>query len=168
MNLDDGACWQRIKQSGNFKRKVANRYAKIIKNNSSFSLNQLNGSSVGAEREGNHLKTYEENTEDKSEFLFPTDLSILPPSDIATDQGANNNTDEDGINHQDISVFEQNIRIHTELRVLATTFNINHSALKALFKILNQRIPNILPNDPRTLLTTPKRVDQLPLVNVLA
>lgn len=105
MNLD-GACWHKIKQSGNFKRKVANRCAKIIKNNnSSFSLNQLNGPSVSAEREGN-LNTYEENTEDnKSEFLFPTDFNILLPSDIATDhQGANNNTDEDIIK-EDISVF---------------------------------------------------------------
>lgn len=82
MNLDYGACWQRIKQSGNFKCKVANKYAKIIKNNSSLSLNQLNGLSVSAEREGNNLNTDEENTEDKSEFLFPTDFNILPPSDI--------------------------------------------------------------------------------------
>ena len=36
----------------------------------------------------------------------------------------------------------------------ALDFNISHHALKSLSGIVNKRLPNIVPNDPRTLLRT--------------
>lgn len=36
----------------------------------------------------------------------------------------------------------------------ALNFNISHQALKCLTGIVNKRLPNIVPNDPRTLLRT--------------
>lgn len=40
----------------------------------------------------------------------------------------------------------------------ATSFNIHHSALRELFVIWNQAIPNLLPADPRTFLNTPQQI----------
>lgn len=51
-----------------------------------------------------------------------------------------------------------NVRLLTALRTWAVTFNIKHNALKELLSILNIRLSNVLPRDPRTLVKTPQSV----------
>lgn len=43
--------------------------------------------------------------------------------------------------------------------ILICTYLTFHSALKDLFKIWNKRLPNVLPQDPRTLMQTPPKIN---------
>lgn len=52
----------------------------------------------------------------------------------------------------------QNIDLLNSLRTWAVTFNIKHNALKELLVILNKRLSDVLPRDPRTLVRTPHSV----------
>lgn len=52
----------------------------------------------------------------------------------------------------------KNEQMRSDLKVWANSFNINQRALKHLIKIINNRIPKILPDDPRTLLQTPTNI----------
>lgn len=52
----------------------------------------------------------------------------------------------------------KNNRFRIELRKWANTFNIKHNALKVLLKTINNRLPSILPKDPRTFLSTPEKI----------
>lgn len=65
-------------------------------------------------------------------------------------------SDEGEVNEDDI---EKNQIIRSNLRKWAVEFNITHLALKDLLKIINARCKKILPEDPRTLLETPPRIN---------
>ena len=55
-----------------------------------------------------------------------------------------------------LTEIEQNLRVRSKLKTWATSFQINQMALKELISIWNERLPNLLPQDPRTLLKTPR------------
>ena len=56
---------------------------------------------------------------------------------------------------------KQNIDFKNNLMRWANEFNIKQNALKSLLDIINKRLPNILPQDPRTLLNTNKTINLL-------
>jgi hypothetical protein len=52
-----------------------------------------------------------------------------------------------------------------KLRNWSVGHNIPHTAINALLKIINERDPNLVPNDARTLLNTVRNVDINPCSN---
>jgi len=64
-----------------------------------------------------------------------------------------------------LSEIDKQIKIKEQLKIWATSFNINHSALRELFVIWNLAIPNLLPTDPRTFLNTPHQVNLVTMEN---
>ena len=48
--------------------------------------------------------------------------------------------------------------VYNDLQKWAISFNMSHSALRDLLKIWNNRLPGILPKDPRSLLRTPVNI----------
>nr|CAI5867349.1 unnamed protein product [Callosobruchus analis] len=52
----------------------------------------------------------------------------------------------------------KNEQLRNHLKNWACNFNITQRALKELIKIFNDRLPNVLPVDPRTLLGTPTTI----------
>lgn len=53
----------------------------------------------------------------------------------------------------------KNLIFRNKIREWAIVKNITQSALRDLAEILNDRFPELLPQDPRTLLKTPRKVD---------
>ncbi|RVE41155.1 hypothetical protein evm_010229 [Chilo suppressalis] len=69
-------------------------------------------------------------------------------------RSSDSDTDEDA----EESKFSNDILFREQIRKWAIEKNIAQAALKDLSKIINSRFPNTLPNDPRTLLRTPRSI----------
>lgn len=91
-------------------------------------------------------------------FLADTEKDLEADDEKSDDnniEGYNSSTVEDE------TTKNKNLRI--AVKNWALKFNINHSALKILFEIINNRFDsNLLPQDPRTLMETPKSVEIVP------
>lgn len=72
------------------------------------------------------------------------------------DEGPYSSDEEDGTDVENVE--EQNQTLRDQLRNWSLNHNIKQDALKDLLGILNDRIPDVLPKDPRTLLKTPQNV----------
>lgn len=55
-----------------------------------------------------------------------------------------------------VSDDDQDIEFRNDIQKWAIDFSISHRAMQSLNTILNKRLPNIVPKDPRTLLKTNK------------
>lgn len=97
----------------------------------------------------------------EAENLDSENICLDNSNDILTLSSDENNEE----NEQLLSEAEKIIEIRSRLITWATSYNINHSALRELFTILNEAIPNCLPKDPRTLLRTPKSIVLVSLEN---
>lgn len=67
-------------------------------------------------------------------------------------------TETEQQNESYLTILEKNLTIRNRIRTWATSFRINQMALKELINILNERLPHVLPEDPRTLLSTPRSI----------
>ena len=54
--------------------------------------------------------------------------------------------------------YEKNLRFRNDLKQWAINKNISLEALKELLAVVNQRLPGVLPVDPRTLLQTKRNI----------
>lgn len=81
-----------------------------------------------------------------------------PESEIdSPDHDEDYNSEEEGDDdHEQIQ--EQNEKLRDRLRDWSLNHNVKQDALKDLLRIINDRIPDVLPKDPRTLLKTPRHV----------
>lgn len=62
--------------------------------------------------------------------------------------------------------YTKNQELQINIKKWALGHNINHAALRGIIKIINARFgKSILPEDPRTLLKTPRSVSIVPIGN---
>lgn len=156
---------KRIKNSGNFKRKVKKAYEKMIEANITENKADEKDSASRAPS-----TAVDEELDLINEFDLPSTSSssnhLEMDETLAQTSSENQFVSSDDDEEQElISELEKNIEVRKQMQSWATSFKINHSALKALFNIWNTRIPNILPKDPRTLLKTPKQISLTSMQN---
>lgn len=157
--------WKLIKKQGNIRQKIKKKYSKILNNHSkqcvrfkdlsnkiqvenevgsvAFQNSTVVSDITNGGFEGIHTELIEEASLGDDISSFNIDCGYQSSSDEETDS-----TD-----------FVKNNNFRNELQKWAVKFNITQVALSELSKIINVRIPNILPNDPRTLLRTPRHID---------
>lgn len=136
--------WKKIKKTGRFKRLVKKKYHRIL-HQSCSSLDQPACNSFNCNDKANLEET------------------VLPDSTASKDIGPENGNQQgtveesghNGGNEEYVDTDEENympslseievkIKINEQLKIWATSFNINHSTLRELFKIWNLAIPNLL------------------------
>lgn len=171
---------RKIKTSGSFKRRIKQNFLRIYNSDltaphetKKLKIKDQSEDTTPAEApersEASSLKSKENNTairlndsnSAKSEFPKKQDtLHYKEPKEEPTNQ-----SDEEGANHfEDVdndllsSEMIKNIHLLNSLRTWAVTFNIKQNALKELLEVLNTRLSNVLPRDPRTLVKTPQNV----------
>lgn len=149
--------WKQIKKSGHFKRSVKKKYHRILQTCSSRDQPPVE---VACNEEANLEETTilasasNDNSEEESKGNEDQhDISKESVHFNSADE-ENTDTDDENLMHS-LSEIEKRIKIKELLKTWATSFNINHSALRELFVIWNLAIPNLLPIDPRTFLNTP-------------
>lgn len=159
--------WKKVKKSGAFRRKTKKNYENLLRG--SISVNSATSTArndlqeaavfqtdnaivsdtvvshgVVSDEENNEIDLDTEKQEDDEDIMKRNDWLI---------ELQNNNEDDLAI-----SEMEKNAEFTKDLRTWAVKFNISHSALRNLFKSINKRLPDILPEDPRTLLKTSQTV----------
>lgn len=154
--------WKKIKRSGTFYRKLKSKYNEIVSDTSTSGSYK------------NHSETLEiskhENTEENtipteeidglnSNFGVHQALQLTNVDQEAEIENwlAELDSDSDGEEHyfeSSLCEVEKNAKLREDIRSWAVSNNISHLSQKKLFVILNERIPNCLPQDPRTLLKT--------------
>lgn len=132
--------WKNRKRSGYFRKKIKLNYNRILSGTVTSEHTQ-NNSDV-EESANRNLNTNNDSSSGSSAGFS----NVLEPI---------NDNDDNTI----LSEISKNCRTVEQIRSWAVSFNINHAALTELLKIFNERIPNILPNDPRTLLYTIRKVN---------
>lgn len=143
--------WKRIKRSGGFRRKVNKMYSRLKVSTSATALN------TGEEGSKNIREGSEENIHASNDISEPSNSSPSENSSNYHDSDLDSN-DSDRPNFETSSESENNENLNDEFlcnfKEWALQFNISHDALKKLSTILNKRIPNLMPKDPRTILKT--------------
>lgn len=148
--------WKKLKTSGNFKRKIQKNYLKILATAVDTSVDtreitvcetpQVNENTRQCDPPNqHHVKT-------PSLHLQTTDLGESPQSLPQHDEFP--------------CLPEEKIKnelMYTELQKWAVSFNIRQIALKDVMLIINKRLPNALPKDPRTLLKTDQVIHIQPM-----
>ena len=90
---------------------------------------------------------------DRVDELFdnidPQHSDSISISDLETSLGFSSSKENENVT---------NISLNDSLRIWATTHNVTHTCVRDLIKILNPHVNNILPEDPRTLLKTPRNI----------
>lgn len=143
--------WERLKRSGNFKRKVRRNIERVVKSNISTTLI--------------HSRPVQPSlVECHSLFVKEDFTSSMEELDNQSHQNIYDSSDDDENANIELTNITKNVELNKQIKTWATTFNITHSALKQLFKIVNNRIPNIFPKDPRTLLDTPRTIELILLL----
>lgn len=78
----------------------------------------------------------------------------------------NNSDSSDYVNHSSVPEHQdENFGIREKLRTWALEYNVTRRALNALLKILILYGMSTLPNDSRTLLSTPRTIEMIPFAN---
>ncbi|XP_055522641.1 uncharacterized protein LOC129716829 [Wyeomyia smithii] len=155
--------WKRIKTSGSFKRSVKKNFNKI--NNVNPQLYKKNIP----------LKSFTDSSSQKTTPEFSVDeitpecssSSRIKPSSDCTDTSTNYtiSNEEDFAEPELEDETFANMRLLTDLQSWAVKYNIRQTALKELLTILNTRLSDILPRDPRTLLKTVQTVKLVQMDN---
>lgn len=96
------------------------------------------------------------NLRDTHKFTENNDNLISTHSGVSTDQSSNFQSNISSIS----SGFSNETKLINDIRIWVTENNISHSAVNNLLKILVKHGHN-LPTDARTLLQTPKKVDNI-------
>lgn len=158
MSADIISHWKKIKRSGAFRRKIKQCFKNILQNKSD------SGHSLVVQGSINH------NNGDcgvSNSASFDLDEQVQASANGSLEEIRDKSSDDEVVRdnwfvelesreQDDVLelVVDKNADFRKELRSWAVSFNIAHSALKVLFENLNNRIPNIVPQDPRTLLKT--------------
>lgn len=150
--------WKKIKKSGNYYRSLSMRRAIMLQRAREVDMQMKNNSPEVQHQEINESISNENNNEPSS----IENQDILPDredsdSDVVV---------EDEETTEDEDEIKKNENLRTSLRKWAIEFSIKHSALKSVIGIINLRFEkgsNILPEDPRTFLQTPRTVKTIAL-----
>lgn len=144
--------WKQVKRSGGFRRKVV-KYKDILSNNKCVYKNLttvLNNNNDGNSQSCPEQVVsifHETNSNEDSKIEENERTNWLEDSDLKEEIYSNS-----------LIELEKNAEFIRNLRYWAVSFSVPHLALKSLFKNINDRFPNTLPQDPRTLLKTSQTV----------
>jgi len=158
--------WRKIKRSGTFYRKLKRNYQNIINDQKikptveNFSGGNNKKENVGLPSQNENGIAAENNEEDESTITDSGFSQALPLNADRETELENWMTELDsdpGDQYYSSGILcavEKNAKLREDIRLWAVSNNVPQLALKKLFTILNERIPNCLPQDPRTLLKT--------------
>lgn len=155
--------WKKIKHSTSFRRKVSKNFKQILNSVPSDSSTRIMRGHNLKIRSQCHVKKII-STADASPCNVLEDVPTKPyveENAETTDEDTEYNNkwlielDDDNSVIYEETLYQKNDRLRNELRKWACDFNITQRSLKQLIGIINHRLPNILPVDPRTLLGTP-------------
>lgn len=152
--------WRKLKSSGTFKRNVKKNFNKIVSLNPVLCKRVLQVETPVADSGLSSLQISRTSTDDNtgtpecssssfessSAFVDAPEFGHLADEEEYSEFGTNDD------------VFA-NLQLLADLQSWAVEFNIRQSALKELLSILNTRLSNVLPRDPRTLLKTAQSVE---------
>lgn len=165
--------WKKVKRSGNFRRKVKARLEtlsreydrkrqavtsnNLVENIYAFNISAptvllstefTQHSSLDEVEKMDNLEELDEGRENEVKNNWVTEM----------DHEGNCSTEIEQEGNTYLTDIEKDVTVRNRLRVWATSFRINQMALKELINIWNERFPRILPDDPRTLLNTPRNI----------
>lgn len=169
--MDDFVKWKKIKNSGYFKRKVKRNFFKIfnaelpeLPPNQKSLENQPEAVGDHCSNPSSEVSDVQPNLNQKTALPDPivVDNNALPIQTAVNYEDVGNCDKDDETwdtnpGDPENEMFE-NLQLLADIRTWALSFNIKQNALKEILKIINCRLRNILPQDPRTLLKTPKEV----------
>lgn len=171
--------WKKIKRSGNFRRKVKTRLENMMHQANNKSIididRQINGnvlenfilrSTTSTDVSSGNISDLEvDNAESIGNGNRQQDKEVFDSDEEAVkevrDHWCTELQEEEGeeqIQENRITELEKDLVVRSRIRRWATSFRINHMALKEMLSIWNERLPNIMPADPRTLLNTPRQI----------
>lgn len=146
--------WKKLKRTGNIKRKILKEYLRIKSSScSSVSRHQkiCDNSINEIEPTSSQHEWLSCNEEGSVHQINQTELQFIH-EEYASDDSCTVNEEKQCTEHM------KNLMFREEIRKWAVEKNITQAAVKDLAVILNKRFPDILPNDPRTILNTPRQV----------
>lgn len=146
--------WAKYKRSGTYRRAVK-RYVDKIRSDIAVAPGVLKKQSVAQENESSNFVT--------SNFVPDTmrnekDWSGVKNWNAVIENGIIEHNPwhfQLNFENEELDNIEKNRNVRGEMEKWAINNNISHIALKELLQIWNNPFPNILPSDPRTLLSTP-------------
>lgn len=151
--------WKKIKNSGNFKRKIQKKYLKILVTAVDTSVDATNIEDIVSETP--HVTGNTGQCDPSNERLVNWTPCQGPQ---ITEPGKSTQSLPQ---HDEFPRFPdekiKNDLLYTDLQKWAVSFNIKQNALKDLLLILNNRFPNVLPKDPRTFLKTDQTIHIQPM-----
>lgn len=165
--------WKIRARTGGIRRKIAKEYARIIslydeKNNEREIDSYKESASCNAEGSAPYNNSMSGFMNIQNEILVNDAGCLNIEGNCKNNKQANNDSlsrlepevqapdsseDSEDDNDAKFSSFREKIRSW------AIEKNINQTALKDLAKIVNELIPQLLPNDPRTILKTPRYIN---------
>lgn len=161
-NMNFTRNWAKYKSSGTYRR--------AVKRN----VERIHSDSVGdgTKTQVSTKKTLNAETNRPHDDHFTTNFALDSGPQIGDNFNTLNedrvnraNEDEDtwdfhyNFEEKEFDDIEMDTNVRHEMKKWAITNNISHVALKEVLQIWNNRIPNILPSDPRTLLNTPATIE---------
>lgn len=145
--------WNNHKRSGNFRRKVDLTLRKY---------KELCDKSAPSNSTRNPSPCPLIQSEEFVETVMPTELSYegenVEVQDLRTSWLSE-------LEPHELSDSEKDIIMKIDVQQWALKNRITHQALNQLMGIINKRLPNVFPQDARTLLSTPKNIVIKPLEN---
>lgn len=151
----DFIAWKRYKRSGTYRRDVPKRYEQSV-------LLAADSNEIIYNR---HSQVKEGCPGNGSVQNFVSENLQLEQKE-SDKESSNDSNDSDSSVYLDSSdIKEKNTKLCVDLQYWAVKFNITHDALIELTLLLNNRIPNSLPKNPRTLLNTPTNITILPMAS---
>lgn len=160
--------WKKInKHSGNIKRACKKKYQQILASNPEIVRCSFTGNRSNTTELENIIPPIIQTNKPDNNNSINIDVQNRESEETSFDNVLDGTTssDDDQENTQLLSETDKKVAIRKRLITWATSYNITHSALRELFTIWNEAIPNFLPKDPRTILRTPKSIDLVSLEN---
>lgn len=160
--------WKCKRRTGGIRRKINAEYLKIINRNTENTVGSPEQRVGGIlEREGSVTKKF--CIEGRSDLDGENSASKQHKlEDRGSVSRCSNDTEHICVDRSDISKSSDSDSVYSEydkkekfredIKRWAIQKNIAHTALRDLSKIINEFIPNTLPNDPRTILATPRHI----------
>lgn len=131
--------WSKRKRNGAIKRKLSRRYEETQE--SSFDQGRR------------------DNINNDSVQIIPANPSTSSSFVTQSPQELYTSSSTDDENQGELNQLEKTLHFKEKIKKWAVEHNITQVALKELTKIINEKIPNALPSDPRTLLKTARHIN---------
>lgn len=152
--------WAKYKRSGTYRRAVKRNFDKIRSDSEVIQDASKRNSTVSQNKPvDDHLviaNSVCDETRNKEETA-----SCINNSNTREIEYNEDNSWQFQLNleNREFDDIEKNRNVRNEMKKWAINHNISHVALKEVLEIWNNRLPNVLPSDPRTLLNTPAVIE---------